>query len=77
MQQDTKIEITIDHSLVEHFEENLARREYKKVPEDAIAGLIATILNESPFPIAAKQIGDRKVRITYHLRSFSRPIFWT
>ena len=77
MQEDAKIEITIDRSLLEHFAENLSLQNSGRVPEDAIAGLVATVLNDSSFPIEAKQTGEREIRIAYHLRSFSQPIFWT
>ena len=76
MEQTTKIEITIDPSLLNHYIENLRRKKSHIRPEDAITKLVATILNNSQFPVEAKQTGDREVRIGYHLRSFCQPIFW-
>lgn len=69
------IEITIDPSLLDHFIKNLSNQNSRIVPEDAITGLVATILDSSAFPIKAKQTGGRKIRVAYHLRSFSQPIF--
>ena len=77
MPQDAKIEITIDPLLLDHFTENLGRRNSSIKPEDAITRLVTTILDSSAFPIEAKQISKSEIRIAYHLRSFSQPIFWT
>jgi len=74
--QDVKIEITIDHSLLEHFRENLARQGSPRLAEEAITSLVASILDDSTYPIEAKKAGEREIRIAYHLRSFSQPIFW-
>jgi len=76
MPQDTKIEVTLDPSLLDHFTENLGRQNSSILPEDAITRLVATILDSSAFPIEAKQMGEREIRIAYRLRSFSQPIFW-
>ena len=75
--QEAKIEITIDRSLLDHFTENLSGHNPSMPPENAIARLISTILDSSAFPIEAKQTGGSEIRIAYHLRSFSQPIFWT
>jgi len=75
MPQDAKIEITIDPSLLDHFSENLSRQNSNRSPEDAIASLVATILDDSVFPITAERTGKKEIHINYHLRSFSQPIF--
>jgi len=76
MPQDAKIEVTIDSSLLDHFTENLKRRNSGISPEEAITGLVTTILDSSAYPLEAKQTGGKEIRIGYHLRSFSQPIFW-
>jgi len=53
MPQDTKIEVTLDPSLLDHFTENLGRQNSSILPEDAITRLVATILDSSAFPIEA------------------------
>ena len=75
MSQDAKIEITIDPSLLNHFSENLKRLNSRIPTEEAITELVASILDNSALPVSAKQTGCGKVRIAYHLRSFSQPIF--
>ena len=75
--RDAKIVITIAPSLLDHFTENLSRQNPRMPPEEAITRLIAAILDSSAFPVEAKQTGGGEIRIAYHLRSFSQPIFWT
>ena len=75
MRQDARIEIIIDASLLNHFAENLRRQKSGRPPEEAIAALVATILDGSAYPVAAQRTGARAVRISYRLRSFSQPIF--
>ena len=75
--QETKIEITIAPSLLDHFTENLSRQHPSMPSEEAITRLVTTILDSSAFPIEARQTGGTEIRIAYHLRSFSQPIFWT
>lgn len=55
MSQDTKIEISIDPSLLNHFIEHQSKKKSRLPPEDAIAGLITTILDNSAYLIKAKQ----------------------
>lgn len=72
-----KIEIEIDPSLLEHFQENLDRKGSSTPPDRAITTLVARILDGSAYPIEATQTGSTAIRIGYHLRSFSEPIFWS
>ena len=75
MPKDAGIEITIDPSLLNHFAENLKRQDSSQSPEKEIAGVIATILDDSAFPLEAKRTGGKTIHIGYHLRSFSQPFF--
>jgi hypothetical protein len=75
MQQKAKIEVIIDPSLLNHFTENLSKQGSSVLPDEAITGLITTILDGSEFPISATQTGSGEIRIAYHLRSFSQPFF--
>ena len=77
MPHDATIEIIIDPSLLNHFTEQLARKKYRIPPEDAITALVSTVLDNSSYPIRAKQTGRKEIRISYHIRSFSQPIFET
>jgi hypothetical protein len=69
------ITLSVDPSLQEHFAEHLAQKKSGVPPEVAITNLIATILDNSPYPIRAQQTGNREIRIKYQIRSFSQPIF--
>jgi len=75
MPDDATIQVAIDPSLLEHVRGQLARKRYSIAPEEAITSLVSIILDHSPYPIRAKQTGKRAARITYHIRSFSQPIF--
>jgi len=75
MSKDARIEIIIDPSLLNHFTENLNRQNSSVTPEKAIAGVIATILDDSAFPLEAKRTSELTIHIGYHLRSFSQPFF--
>lgn len=75
MPQDAKIEITIDPALLNHFTDHLNRENSGVPPEEVIAGVVATILNSSAYPLEAKRTDGRTIRIGYHLRSFSQPFF--
>jgi hypothetical protein len=75
MPADATITLRVDPSLLEHFTEHLAKTKSAKKPEAAITNLLATILDNSLYPIRAQQTGEREIRVTYHFRSFSQPIF--
>ena len=77
MAEEAKITITIDRSLLEHFAQNLARRESPQAPESAIALLLARILDGSAYPVGARKTGEREIRVFYRFRSFSQPLFWS
>ena len=44
-------------------------------PEDKILDVLTMILNGSDLPIAAKRTKSGAIRASYHLRSFSQPLF--
>ena len=69
------IEITINPSLLNHFKQHLSRKKSRITPEDAITGLITTIINDTNFPIKAKRTGKKEIEIGYHLHTFFEPIF--
>jgi len=75
MSDDTTIQVTIAPSLLEEVTERLAQKKYAIPPEEAITYLVSAILDNSPYPIQAKQTGKREIHLTYHIRSFSQPIF--
>jgi hypothetical protein len=75
MSDDTAICLTIDSSLLEEVNGKLAGSKYGIPPEDAITHLVASILDNSPYPIQASQIGKRRIQLRYRIRSFSQPIF--
>ena len=75
MPKDIRLQITIDPNLLGHFREHLEKRHSKAAPEESIAKLVASILDDSAFPLEAKLSDKRTIHLAYHLRSFSQPIF--
>ena len=69
------IRLTVDDSLIDHVREGLRQTHSTAVPEDVIVNLLTGILDGSDLPIAAKKNGERGILVSYHLRSFSDPIF--
>jgi len=69
------IQLTIDASLIDYVTEGLRQTHSTAVPEDVIVNLLTGVLDGSDLPIAAKKSGARGILVSYHLRSFSDPIF--
>ena len=75
MSQTTEIKILVDSSLVDYFNEGLHQKHSNNRAEDEITHLVKIILDGSEYPIRAAKTGKNEIRISYHLRSFSEPIF--
>ena len=75
MSQTLDIQLTVDASLVDYVREGLQQTHSTAVPEDVILNLLIGVLDGSDLPIAAKENGERGILVSYHLRSFSDPIF--
>ncbi len=75
MPKPLKAKLVIDTSLLEHVKEGLAQRGEGADPEDKILDLLTMILDGSDLPIAAKRTKSGAIRVSYHLRSFSQPLF--
>lgn len=69
------IRLTVDDSLFDHVREGLRQTHSTAVPEDVIVNLLTGVLDGSDLPLAAKRSGKREIIVSYHLRSFSEPIF--
>ena len=75
MSRTLDIRLTVDVSLMDHVRDGLQRTHSRAVPEDLILNLLTGVLDGSDLPIAAKKNGERGILVSYHLRSFSAPIF--
>ena len=75
MPQTLEIQLTVDASLIDHVREGLRQTHSPAAPEDVIVNLLAGVLDESDLPLAARKNGERGILVSYHLRSFSEPIF--
>jgi len=75
MSQTAQIKIVVDPSLLDHFNEGLHQLHSNNLAEDEITRLVEIILDRSDYPIRARKTGKNEIRIFYHIRSFSEPIF--
>jgi len=75
MAQNMEIKIVVDPSLLDHFKEGLYQQRSGNLPENEIVNIVTHILSDSDFPIVAHIHGEREIRISYHIKSFSQPFF--
>jgi hypothetical protein len=75
MSDSLEVKIVATPSLLDHLREGLGQQGTEELLEDKLIELLRVILDGSEFPIAAERTGERGIRISYHLRSFSQPIF--
>ena len=75
MSQTAEIKIVVDSSLLDHFSQGLRQLHSNSQAEQEITRLLAIVLNSSEYPLRAERTGKKEIRISYHLRSFSEPIF--
>ncbi len=75
MVNEVKIEILVDESLYDHYLKNLEKEKSEDRPEEGIRRLIQLILDGSEYPLAAKLTKEGKIVVSYHVRSFSQPLF--
>ncbi len=75
MSDHLEIRVVVEPSLVRHFQEGLESTKTPGDPDAHIVNLIASILNGSSYPVASRITGHSEISISYHLRSFSNPIF--
>ncbi len=75
MSQTAEIKLVVDSSLLDHFHNGLQQLHSNTPVELEITRLLAIILDSSQYPVRAERTGKNEIRISYHLRSFSEPIF--
>lgn len=75
MSETAEIKIVVDSSLLDHFNEGLQQLHSNSTAQLEITRLLAIIMDSSQYPLRARRTGKNEIRISYHLRSFSEPIF--
>lgn len=75
MSQVAEIKIVVDSSLLDYFNNGLQQIHSNSTAEHEITRLFEIILNSSEYPVSAKLTGENEIKVSYHLRSFSEPIF--
>jgi len=67
------INLAIDSSLVDYFI-NVGHEDAEHV-ENCLVDFFTSFLNDTRYPLTAKQVGEREILLKYKLRAFSDPIF--
>lgn len=67
------INLSIDSSLVDYFIE--AGHENEADATATLVNFLASFLNDTRYPLAAHQTGERDILLKYNLRAFADPIF--
>ena len=75
MSEAFEIKIVIDPSLVEYFEEGMHRQHIDYSTTEEITRFLATILNDSMYPIVSSQTGSGEIHLNYRPRAYADPIF--
>lgn len=73
MAEKLTINLSIDASLIDYFLE--AGHEDEAHVTATLVDFLASFLNDTRYPLAAHQIGEREIELRYKLRPFADPIF--
>lgn len=75
MSEQIELKIIIDPSLVQYFEEGMRKRHIECSTAEEMAEFLATILNDTLYPIVSRKAGEDEIHLGYRPRSFADPIF--
>jgi len=75
MSEQIELRIVIDPSLVEYFEEGMRQNHIYCSTAVEMAEFLATILNDTMYPIASNKTNEQDIHLSYRPRSFADPIF--
>ena len=75
MSEQIELRIVIDPSLVEYFEDGMRQDHIDCSTEDEMTEFLATILNDTMYPIVSRKTSAQEIHLSYRPRSFADPIF--
>jgi len=75
MPEQIELKIIIDPSLVEYFEEGMRKNHIECSTAEEMAEFLATILNDTMYPIVSSRANEQEIHLNYRPRSFADPIF--
>lgn len=73
MTEQIVINLSIDSSLVQYFIE--AGHEDEEHVASCLVNFLASFLNDTRYPLAARRTGERDILLKYRLKAFADPIF--
>ncbi len=68
------VSLCIDSSLLDYFV-TAGGDGVKGTAEDSLVNFLASFLDDTSYPLAARRTGDREILLSYQLKAFSDPIF--
>lgn len=75
MSEAIEIRVIIDPSLVVYFEEGMRKRHIDLSTAEEMTEFLATILNDTIYPIASSLKGEHEIHLNYRPKAFADPIF--
>ena len=75
MTESIDIKIVIDPSLVDYFQDEMARKHIEYSTTEELTRFLTTVLNDSLYPISSRKVGDCEIHLGYRAKSFADPIF--
>jgi len=75
MSKNIEIKIVIDPPLVKYFEEGMSKRGIDFSVAEEMAEFLATVLNDSSYPITSIKTDKQEIHLNYRPKSFADPIF--
>ena len=77
MSKNIEIKIVIDPPLAKYFEEEMNKRTMNFSVAEEITAFLATVLNDSAYPITSIKSDMQEIHLNYRPKSFADPIFQT
>ena len=75
MSEQIELRVVIDPSLVKYFEEGMSKNHIDCSTATETAEPLATILNDTMYPIVTDMTSEQEIHPGYRPRSFADPIF--
>lgn len=73
MSEPLEFKLTIDASLVDYFL-NVGHESQDQVA-DSLIDFLASFLNDTRYPLAARRVGEREIVLKHRSKAFADPIF--
>ncbi|WP_321366187.1 hypothetical protein [uncultured Desulfuromusa sp.] len=75
MSKNIEIKIVIEPPLAKYFEDGINKRDIDIGVAEEITEFLATVLNDSIYPIESAKTDPQEIHLTYRPKSFADPIF--